>query len=150
MSTLRVLHVCCLAIAAAFIAPATLAAEAGKKDGARVLMVTQSAGFRHGSVTRPDGKLAPAERAMTDLGISSNLFRVECTQDVKEITKDRLDASDMVLFYTTGDLPFADDVRDYLFNVWVKQPRPRLYRHAFGCGYLSQLPAVLGNAWGHV
>ncbi len=25
------------------------------------------------------------------------------------------------MFYTTGDLPFQDDVRDYLFNDWVKQ-----------------------------
>src|SRR5688572_19344108 len=48
---------------------------------ARILMVTQSAGFKHGSVSRPDGKLAPAEQAVTELGISSNLFRVDCTQD---------------------------------------------------------------------
>jgi uncharacterized protein len=50
------------------------------KKGARILMVTQSAGFRHGSVTRKDGELAPAERAITELGISSGLFRVDCTQ----------------------------------------------------------------------
>ncbi len=25
------------------------------------------------------------------------------------------------MFYTTGDLPFTDDVRDYLFNDWVKK-----------------------------
>ncbi|REK19633.1 MAG: ThuA domain-containing protein [Planctomycetota bacterium] len=84
-------------------------------------MVTQSAGFKHGSVTRKSEQLSPAERAMTDLGISSNLFRVDCTQDVSKITKDMLDNYDIVMFYTTGDLPFEPDVQEYLFNDWAKQ-----------------------------
>lgn len=109
-----------LALALSTTIHSAVADDAPKKS-ARILMVTQSAGFKHGSVSRKDDKLSPAERAMTDLGISSNLFRVDCTQDVKEITKQKLDGYDIVLFYTTGDLPFADDVRDYLFNVWVKQ-----------------------------
>jgi uncharacterized protein len=99
---------------------AILAADAPAKP-ARILMLTQSAGFRHGSVTRKDEQLSPAERAMTELGISSNLFRVDATQDASKITKEQLDNYDIVLFYTTGNLPFADDVRDYLFNDWVKQ-----------------------------
>ncbi len=103
------------------LAAGGLRADDAPKKNARMLMITQSAGFKHGSVTRKDGKLSPAERAMTDLGISSGLFRVDCTQDVREITKEKLDNYDIVMFYTTGDLPFADDVRDYLFNVWVKQ-----------------------------
>ncbi len=98
-----------------------LRADETPKKTARMLFVTQSAGFKHASVSRKDDKLSPAERTMTDLGISSNLFRVDCTQDVKELTKEKLDNYDIVMFYTTGDLPFADDVRDYLFNVWVKQ-----------------------------
>ncbi|MDP7206520.1 MAG: hypothetical protein QGH11_13175, partial [Pirellulaceae bacterium] len=57
----------------------TLFAE--KPEKGRILMVTQSAGFRHGSVNRGDKPLAPAERVMTELGVSSNLFRVDCTQD---------------------------------------------------------------------
>ena len=102
---------------------AAVAEEERPKKNARILMVTQSAGFKHGSVTRKDEhNLSPAERAMTDLGISSELFRVDCTQDVaKDVTKEQLDNYDIVMFYTTGDLPFADDVRDYLFNEWVKQ-----------------------------
>ena len=61
-------------------------------DGpARILMVTQSAGFRHGSVTRKDGQLSHAERAITELGISSNAFRVDCTQDcARDFTKEKL------------------------------------------------------------
>jgi type 1 glutamine amidotransferase len=96
-------------------------AEDAPKKPARILMLTQSAGFRHGSVTRKEDQLSPAERAMTDLGIASNLFRVDCTQDASQITKEQLDNYDIVMFYTTGNLPFTDEVRDYLFNDWVKQ-----------------------------
>jgi uncharacterized protein len=104
----------CVVIAGSF----DLAAAEMRKG--RILMVTQSVGFKHGSVTRKDNELSPAERAMTDLGISSGVFRVECTQDVSNVTREQLDAYDIVLFYTTGNLPFKDDVRDYLFNEWVK------------------------------
>ncbi len=119
----RVVRLCAVALAACVVmvpAVATRAEDAPKKN-ARMLFVSQSAGFQHGSVTRKEGQLSPAERAMTDLGISSNLFRVDCTQDAGSITKEQLDNYDIVMFYTTGDLPFADDVRDYLFNDWVKQ-----------------------------
>jgi type 1 glutamine amidotransferase len=89
---------------------------------ARILMVTQSAGFKHGSVTRKANDLSPAERAMTELGISSGLFRVDCTQDVaKDFTKEALQNHDIVFFYTTGDLPIPEAVRDYFFNDWLKQ-----------------------------
>ncbi len=75
---------CLLLLAAVW--PATSRAEdAAKKP--RVLMVTQSAGFKHGSVTRKDDKLSPAEQAITDLAASSGAFTVDCTQDVaKDLT----------------------------------------------------------------
>ncbi len=102
------------------LAPAR-ADEAPKKTG-RILMVTQSAGFKHGSVSRQGDKLSPAEQAVTELGISSGVFRVDTTQDVaKDLTREALDNHDIVFFYTTGDLPFKDEVRDYLLTDWVKQ-----------------------------
>src|SRR4051812_11639589 len=81
--------------------------SAEEKKGARILMVTQSAGFKHGSVTRKDGQLAPAEKAVTDIGLDSTFpFRVDCTQDAeKDFTKDNLQNYDIVFFYTTGNLP---------------------------------------------
>ena len=89
---------------------------------ARILMVTQSQGFRHSAVTRADGALSPAEQALTKLGVSSNLFRVDSTQDVaKDFTKENLRNYDIVAFYTTGDLPIKEEDRDYFFNVWLKQ-----------------------------
>src|SRR4051812_28962749 len=76
-----------------------------KPGGYRVLMVTQSKGFKHGSVTRKEEKLAPAEQAVTEIGIQSNLFRTDCTQDCeKDFTKANLQNYDIVFFYTTGDL----------------------------------------------
>ncbi len=91
-------------------------------DPARVLMVTQSAGFVHGSVRRKEKQLAPAERALTELGIASNLFRVDCTQDcAKDFTKENLQHYDVVFFYTSGNLPIADAEMNYFLNDWLKQ-----------------------------
>ena len=97
-------------------------ATAPKQSGYRILMVTQSAGFKHGAVNRKDGKLAPAEQALTELGVKSNLFRVDCTQDSeKDFTKENLQNYDIVFFYTTGKLPIKQENLDYFFNEWLKQ-----------------------------
>jgi type 1 glutamine amidotransferase len=93
-----------------------------KEGGYRILMVTQSQGFKHSSVSRKEGLLAPAEQALTEIGIKSNLFRVDCTQDVaKDFTKENLQNYDIVFFYTTGDLPIPEETRNYFFNEWLKQ-----------------------------
>lgn len=89
---------------------------------ARILFVTQSAGFVHGSVKRGDKPLAVCERVMTELGISSKLFRVDCSQDVKaDFTQAKLQHYDIVMFYTTGKLPIDEATLDYFFNTWLKQ-----------------------------
>lgn len=90
----------------------------------RMLFLTYSGGFKHGSVNRKDGKLAPAEVAMTELGVKSNLFRVDATQDPMDLTKDKLDQYDLVMFYTTGPrakFPVKDEDMDYFFNTWLKK-----------------------------
>lgn len=116
-----------LSLAAGLAAATQIGSLASAADeqpvrGARILMVTQSAGFKHGSVTRPDGALSPAEQAITDLGVKSNLFRVDCTQDAaKDFTKENLQNYDIVFFYTTGDLPIAEENLEYFYNDWLKQ-----------------------------
>jgi type 1 glutamine amidotransferase len=109
------------------LSTASAGADEGPKKNARILMVTQSGGFRHGSVTRKDGQLSPAERAVTELGISSGLFRVDCTQDVaRDFTPEKLDQYDIVFFYTSGTrdkLPFPEGSLEYFLNTWLKQPR---------------------------
>ena len=81
-------------------------AQEGKKKY-KALYVTQSKGFRHGSVTRKDGGLAPSEVAMVEIGRESGLFEVECTQDASVLTPEKLKELDVVLFYTTGALPIS-------------------------------------------
>jgi hypothetical protein len=94
--------------------------EPAKK--ARMLMLTQSVGFKHGSVSRPKEGLAPAEVAITQLGQQSGLFTVDCTQDAAaDFTKDNLQNYDLVFFYTTGKLPIKTEDLDYFFNDWLKK-----------------------------
>jgi hypothetical protein len=88
-----------------------------------MLMVTQSAGFKHGSVSRPESgevRLSVSEVAMTQLGQKTGLFRVDCTQDcAADFLKSRLQEYDIVVFYTTGTLPIAQDDLDYFLQEWL-------------------------------
>ncbi|RLS45041.1 MAG: hypothetical protein DWH84_03645 [Planctomycetota bacterium] len=90
-------------------------------------MLTQSKGFKHGSVNRDnkDGTkkdLSTSEVAMTQLGQQSGLFDITCTQDAAaDFTKENLKKYDIVVFYTTGELDIKDADRDYFMNEWLKQ-----------------------------
>ena len=89
---------------------------------ARVLFVTQSKGYVHDSVNRRHKPLAPAELAMTQLGKETGLFNVTCTQDcAADFTKANLQNYDIVMFYTTGDLPIKQEDLDYFAGDWLKQ-----------------------------
>ena len=121
-----------LLVTASFITPAVAAdapkPEATKSSAAkpvRILFLTYSGTFKHGSVNRKEGQLAPAERAMTELGIKSGLFRVDCTQDPKTaITKENLQNYDIVMFFTTGPRAkwdVSDENLEYFLNDWLKQ-----------------------------
>ncbi|QDU90785.1 Trehalose utilization [Pirellulimonas nuda] len=109
--------------------PAEPQADASERP-ARILFVTQSAGFRHPTVARKATDLSFAERVMTELGVRSGLFRVDCTQDVeKDFTPERLADYDIVMFYTTGAmydakriLPIPKETMDWFLNDWLKQP----------------------------
>lgn len=98
-------------------------ASGADKPKTRVLMLTQSKGFTHGSVHRPDKeKLSVSEVAITQLGQQTGLFEVVCTQDAaSDFTKANLQKFDMVMFYTTGFLPIAQADRDYFFKEWLTQ-----------------------------
>ncbi len=73
-------------------------------------------------MTRKDGKPCLSEQVLTDLAASTGLFTVDTTQDVaNDLTREAVDNHDIMFFYTTGNLPIKDDVRDYLFQEWVKQ-----------------------------
>jgi type 1 glutamine amidotransferase len=90
-------------------------------DKSKILFLTQSKGFRHNPVNRDKKDLATSEVAMTQLGQKTGLFDVHCTQDAAaDFTKENLQKYDIVMFYTTGELPIADADRDYFMNEWHK------------------------------
>ena len=94
---------------------------ADKVKPSKVLFVTQSKGYVHSSVRRKE-TLAPAEIALTQLGEQTGLFEVHCTQDCEaDFTKENLQNYDIVAFYTTLDLPIAEEDMQYFFNLWLKQ-----------------------------
>ncbi|ADB18519.1 glycosyl hydrolase [Pirellula staleyi DSM 6068] len=117
------LAACALVVASIGAASAEdKAAPAGDKPakGYRILMLTQSAGFKHGSVNRKEGNLSPSEQVVTEMGIRSNLFRVDCSQDAaKDFTKENLQNYDIVFFYTTGNLPIKEEDLNYFFKEWL-------------------------------
>jgi type 1 glutamine amidotransferase len=118
--------VLCLALGFLLASFASSQADDKPKAGARILFLTYSGTFKHGSVSRKEGQLAPAEKAMTELGIRSNLFRVEATQDPAfALKKETLDNFDIVMFYTTGPRAkwsmVSDEQLEYFLNTWLKQ-----------------------------
>ena len=90
------------------------------KPKAKMLMLTQSAGFKHGSVSRKGTDLSPSEIAITQLGQQTGLYTVHCTQDAAaDFTKANLQNYDIVFFYTTGNLPIKREDLDYFFKEWL-------------------------------
>lgn len=75
----------------------------------RVLYLDQSVGWRHRPVTRAADGLAPSEAAMIAIGKASGAFEAQVTQDASEITPQRLERVDVLVFYTTGALPISPE-----------------------------------------
>lgn len=109
-------------LAAISMAPLVSADDKPADGPAKMLFITQSVGFMHGSVTRKDGNLAPAEIAMIELGKKSGLFTCDCTQDVaSDFTIENLKKYQLVGFYTTLQLPLPEDAKHYFFGEWIYQ-----------------------------
>jgi len=75
----------------------------------RVLVYTLSAGFEHDVVKRakPD-ELSLVEQALVDLGRASGAFEAVPTRDASEFDPEKLARYDLVVFYTTGELPLTE------------------------------------------
>jgi hypothetical protein len=88
----------------------------------RVLVVTESVGFRHGPVTRRAGKLSVAEQTLKELAEKTGAFTVYLTQNTaRDFTKERLNKTDVVFFYTCGNLRIPKETLDWFLNVWLKE-----------------------------
>lgn len=102
------------------VSQAVFAADAPSKP--RLLFLTQSKGFTHGSVRRSTSERSPAELAMMQLAMDSGEFTIRCTQNATaDITKENLQNYDIVVFYTTGKLPIATEDIEYLLGDWLHQ-----------------------------
>jgi len=117
---LRFATICAALFSLVLATPVRSADEPAHK--VKALFLTQSKGFKHGPVTRGKESLAPAEIAMTQLGQQTGLFDVHCTQDAAaDMTKENLKNYDIVMFYTTLDLPISHSDLEYFINDWLKQ-----------------------------
>jgi type 1 glutamine amidotransferase len=97
--------------AALLLGPAAPTFAGGEKPAPKkLLVITESKGFRHGCVTRgKDGELCLVEKTLIELGKKSGAFEAICTQNSREaITAENLKNFDAVFFYTTGELPLSD------------------------------------------
>jgi type 1 glutamine amidotransferase len=69
----------------------------------RVMMLTATAGFRHGSIDT-------ARQVMAGLAASPGTFSVTAVDDARAVTGDTLANQDVLFFaLTTGELPFSGD-----------------------------------------
>ncbi len=91
-----------------FLLLITMAAETGLARGnkkGKLLYLTLSAGFKHGSV--------PLSRDIVkEIGDKSGAFETTLAEDVTPFTAENLKNYDAVMFYTTGELPMTDEQKN--------------------------------------
>jgi type 1 glutamine amidotransferase len=98
--------------------PAAAADVPVADDRPRLILLTQSVGFVHDVVKR-DGGPSRVERTFDELARRTRLFDVECTDDVSTLTPERIRSARLIVFYTTGDLPFSDE-QFKAFEQWIR------------------------------
>jgi type 1 glutamine amidotransferase len=98
----------CIVIAGAGFIGFNQKALAKPRKG-HLLYMTLSAGYKHASV-------APSENIVKEIGERSGLFDTTVTQDVGAFTPENLKKYDVVMFYTTGELPMTDAEKSAFIN----------------------------------
>lgn len=87
-----------------------LGGQALAKSGkGRLLYMTLSAGYKHASIPT-------SENVVKEIGERSGLFDTTVTQDVGAFTTENLKKYDVVMFYTTGELPMTDAEKNAFIN----------------------------------
>ena len=83
----------------------------------KILVITQSAGFRHQPVNRAGKDTCQVERVLEEIGEQSGVFTTVNSQNaIESITRENLKQFDGIFFYTTGMLLPAGDPRDALME----------------------------------
>lgn len=94
----------------------------GKEALPRVLFVSESKGFVHGSVNRKEATRSPAELALMQLAKDSGEFTVVFSQNsAADMSEEVLEKFDIVAFYTSGDLAMTKEQFAYFRNEWLTQ-----------------------------
>src|SRR5258708_2530214 len=81
-----------------------------------LLLLTQSKCFEHAVVKRKGNDPCRVERVFQELADKTHLFTVESIRDAALITPEKLKDTQIVVFYTTGDIPLNVDA----FDQWLK------------------------------
>lgn len=90
---------------------------------ARVFYLSESQGWRHAPVIRPDdGGPAPSEAAMSGIAERTGAFSVQVSQDAREITPELLRNIDVLAVYTTGPLPVSRQTWQ-MIQAWIAAGR---------------------------
>lgn len=76
-----------------------------KQRKGHLLYMTLSAGYKHASIPT-------SEKVVKEIGERSGLFDTTVTQDVGAFTAENLKKYDVVMFYTTGELPMTQAEKD--------------------------------------
>lgn len=74
-----------------------------------LLYMTLSAGYKHASIV-------PSEAVVREIGQRSGLFDTTVTQDVGAFTPQNLKKYDVVMFFTSGELPMTQAEKDAFIN----------------------------------
>ncbi|MEQ9454721.1 MAG: ThuA domain-containing protein [Phycisphaeraceae bacterium] len=83
----------------------------------RTAVILQSAGFVHEVVKPgPDSTPSVVEQVLSGLSEGQDLT-LWFTRDATELTPDRLESLDLIILYTTGDIPLDAEALDH----WVRQ-----------------------------
>jgi uncharacterized protein len=75
----------------------------------RILFLTHSAGFRHGSIEA-------AREVLGQLSARSGRFTVLASEDLTNLNPERLNTFDAVFFFTSGELPISDVQKQALLD----------------------------------
>lgn len=97
-----------LALIVAALCP-VLNVFAGSRRAARVLYVTQSKGFKH-------AVLPESERVMRELATKHGFSLTVSQEAERHVTRERLKDFDVLIFFTTGELPFSDEQKAALLD----------------------------------
>ena len=108
-----------------------LVLHAAAAETKKLLVITQSKGFRHDPVKRgTNGELCLVEKTMAKIGKDSGLFETVNSQNaIEALTRENLKKFDAVLFYTTGILLPEGDPREALMD-FVKQGKAFIGIHS--------------------